>query len=160
VTVLLTRDSDVALSNEARSAVANNNQADLFLSVHIGYSPDKRDSGSSIYVIKEAGQTSPCRQTGCFCHGTWATMRTVMSAEALPVLSRRNYTRLAGLEISHTFRPIAVLASTTMPAIAFEIGNLNNAANSQIMDGAFQGRIVSTIVAAVERFAAARRSGA
>src|SRR5678815_2529146 len=31
-TVLLTRDSDVALTSEARAAVANNNRADLFIS--------------------------------------------------------------------------------------------------------------------------------
>src|SRR5213076_2385098 len=52
-TVLLTRDSDVALDNEARSAVANNNQANLFISLHAGYSANKLDDGSSLFVMKE-----------------------------------------------------------------------------------------------------------
>src|SRR5207249_901235 len=53
MTVLLTRDSDVALDNEARSAVANNNQANLFISLHAGYSANKLDHGSSVFVMKE-----------------------------------------------------------------------------------------------------------
>src|SRR5207249_3942672 len=52
-TVLLTRDSDIALDNEARSAVANNNQAYLFTSLHAGFSPNRLDAGSSVYVMKE-----------------------------------------------------------------------------------------------------------
>jgi N-acetylmuramoyl-L-alanine amidase len=52
-TVLLTRDSDVGLDNEARSAVANNNQANLFISLHAGYSPNKLDADSSVFVMKE-----------------------------------------------------------------------------------------------------------
>src|SRR5207249_185236 len=52
-TVLLTRDSDVPLNSEGRAAVANNNQADLFISLHIGYSANKGDLGSSIYVIQD-----------------------------------------------------------------------------------------------------------
>src|SRR5438046_5943379 len=52
-TVLLTRDSDIAMDNEARSAVANNNQANLFVSLHAGYSSNKLDSGSSVYMMKE-----------------------------------------------------------------------------------------------------------
>src|SRR5260370_12186084 len=52
-TVLLTRDSDISLDNGARSAVANNNQANLFISLHAGYSSNKVDAVSSIFVMKE-----------------------------------------------------------------------------------------------------------
>src|SRR5437773_573321 len=52
-TVLLTRDSDIALDNEARSAVANNNQANLLLSLHAGFSANKLSAESSILVMKE-----------------------------------------------------------------------------------------------------------
>src|SRR5262245_7136844 len=52
-TVLLTRDSDIAMDNEARSAAANNNQANLFISLHAGYSPNKMDAGSSVFIMKE-----------------------------------------------------------------------------------------------------------
>src|SRR5205085_2552355 len=52
-TVLLTRDSDIALDNEARSAVANNNQANLFISLHAGYSLNKLDASSYVFVMKE-----------------------------------------------------------------------------------------------------------
>ena len=49
--------------------------------------------------------------------------------------------------------PLAVLSSTTMPAIVLEIGNLNNSVNAQsLADSAFQTRLVNTIAGAVQRF--------
>ena len=49
--------------------------------------------------------------------------------------------------------PLGVLASATMPAIVLEIGNVNNSTNSQtLMDNAFQSRIASAIVTAIQRF--------
>jgi N-acetylmuramoyl-L-alanine amidase len=38
------------MDNEARSAVANNNQANLFISLHVGYSPNKSDATSAILL--------------------------------------------------------------------------------------------------------------
>src|SRR5262249_29218655 len=52
-TVLLTRDSDVALNSEARASVANNNQANLFISLHIGFAANKNEFASSVYVIQD-----------------------------------------------------------------------------------------------------------
>jgi N-acetylmuramoyl-L-alanine amidase len=49
--------------------------------------------------------------------------------------------------------PLGVLASATMPAVVLEMGNLNNSINAQtLMDPAFQGRFVTTIVNAMQRF--------
>jgi len=160
VTVLLTRDSDVALSNEARSAVANNNQANLFISLHIGYSPNKVDSGSSIYVIKEdfAAKLSPASSGDRLFLPWYMGYRSSLqaSAEFAGIVQEELNKAVPEWKFPKRSGPIAVLSSARMPAIALEIGNLSTAAKSQIMDPMFQGRVVSTIVAAVERFATRR----
>jgi N-acetylmuramoyl-L-alanine amidase len=62
--VVLTRDSDVLLTSEARAQIANNNQAGLFVSLHVGYSPNKADPGSSIYIMKPDFGADPSSTPG------------------------------------------------------------------------------------------------
>ena len=51
VRVLLTRDSDTYLSLDERTAIANNNKSDLFLSIHANASPRPNASGSEVYYL-------------------------------------------------------------------------------------------------------------
>ena len=162
-TVLLTRDSDVELSNEARSAVANNNQADLFISLHIGYSANQLDSGSSVYVMKDdfATNFSPAATRDRLFLPWYLGYRT--SRNASQQIARMFQEELSkavpGWKFPLRNGPLAVLASATMPALALEIGNLNNTVNTQTMlDPAFQARIAASITATVERFARVRPS--
>ena len=48
--VLLTRDDDRAVPIDQRTAIANNNKANLFISLHANGSPRPSASGASIYV--------------------------------------------------------------------------------------------------------------
>jgi N-acetylmuramoyl-L-alanine amidase len=49
--------------------------------------------------------------------------------------------------------PLAVLSSATMPSLILEVGNLNNPMSAQTLtDAGFQGKLVNTIVDAVQRF--------
>ena len=51
VRVLLTRDSDSFLSLDDRTALANNNKSDLFLSIHANASPRQTARGSEVYYL-------------------------------------------------------------------------------------------------------------
>jgi N-acetylmuramoyl-L-alanine amidase len=51
VRVLLTRDSDSFLSLDDRTAFANNNKSDLFLSIHANASPRQTARGSEVYYL-------------------------------------------------------------------------------------------------------------
>jgi N-acetylmuramoyl-L-alanine amidase len=54
--------------------------------------------------------------------------------------------------------PVGVLASTIMPAVLIEIGNLNNPASTQaLLDDTFQSRFGTTVAGAIERFAPPRQ---
>ncbi len=49
--VILTRDGDRDLALDERTALANNNKADLFVSIHADASPSRDAKGSSVYFL-------------------------------------------------------------------------------------------------------------
>jgi N-acetylmuramoyl-L-alanine amidase len=157
-TVLLTRDSDIALDNEARSAVANNNQANLFISLHAGYSPNKLDSSSSVFIMKEGfgesfGPAAAGRDTLFLPWYLGYRTSQQSSARAAKILQEELSKTIPGWQFPVRTAPLALLSSVTMPSLLLEIGNLNNPVNAQTLtDSAFQNRLVSTIVDAVQRF--------
>lgn len=160
-TVLLTRDSDVAMDNEARSTVANNNQANLFISLHVGYSNNKADSSSSIFVMKDL-ETLSQTATGDQLFLPWylghRTQRQ-SSGAAASVLQEEVLKELPDWKITVRSAPLAVLSSATMPSLLVEIGNLNNATNAQtLMDAGFQTKLTNAIVRAIQRFSEAPRA--
>jgi N-acetylmuramoyl-L-alanine amidase len=163
-TVLLTRDSDVPLTSEARSAAANNNQADLFLSLHIGTSLNKADFGCSVYVIQDnfAATLLP-EEKGQRLFLPWYMgyrKNRQWSVEIASMLSEDLGRDLPGWTFPVRTGPVGVLASATMPSVLIEIGNLNNPASLQaLLDNTFQQKISVTIAGAIERFSAARQAG-
>src|SRR4029077_2863971 len=151
ITVLLTRDSDVAMDNEARTAVANNNQANLFVSLHAGYSANKADTDSSIFVMKENFGEASAASTPV---GTrdqlflpWYLgyrIHRQASVSAANFLQDELTKAIPGSKFLVRSAPLAVLSSATMPSLLIEIGNLNNASNAQtLVDSAFQSRLAN-----------------
>jgi N-acetylmuramoyl-L-alanine amidase len=162
-TVLLTRDSDIALTSEARAAVANNNRADLFISLHVGYSANKADLGSSVYIIQDnfAAAILPATEKTTRLFQPWylgyRTNRE-SSVKAATVLSEDLSSSLPGWSFPVRTGPVGVLASTIMPAVLIEIGNLNNPTSTQaLLDETFQSRFGTTVAGAIERFAPPRQ---
>src|SRR5262249_25522343 len=156
-TVLLTRDSDVALVNEARSAVANNNQANLFISLRLGYSANKADSTSSIFIVNEGfgenvSQTPSANQLFLPWYLGYRTHRQ-SSAAAANIFQQELNKEIEGWKFAVRTAPLAVLSSATMSALLFEVGNLNNPINGQTLaDAGFQTRLVNGMINAIQRF--------
>jgi N-acetylmuramoyl-L-alanine amidase len=165
-TVLLTRDSDITLDNEARSAVANNNQANLLISLHAGYSANKTESGSSVFVMKEDfGDTfAPAAVARDQLFLPWYLgYRTHRggSTAAATILQQELAKGVPGWNFPIRTGRLAVLSSATMPALLLEIGNLNNTTIMQaLMDNGFQTRLVSAIVDAVQHFSESPQAAA
>lgn len=158
-TVILTRDSDAALTNEARSSVANSNQANLFVSLHVGNSPNKDDFASSVYIIQEnfaAGlaSTGPASRLFQPWYLGYRNNRP-SSVEIAGFLSEELSNAFPGWKFPVRTGPVGVLASATMPSVLIEVGNVNNPASTQaLLDATFQSKLATTVTAAVERFAA------
>jgi N-acetylmuramoyl-L-alanine amidase len=165
-TVLLTRDSDAALDNEARSAVANNNQANLLISLHVGYSANKLDSNSSIFVMKEDfgdsfAQTAAARDQLFLPWYLGYRTHRQGSVAAANILQQALSKEIPGWKFPVRTAPLAVLSSATMPSLMLELGNLNNTVTAQtLVDNAFQTHLINTIVDAVQLFSESPQTGA
>jgi len=160
-TIVLTRDSDIDLTSEARSGVANNNQASLFISLHTGYSPDKMASASSIYVMKPDFTGGLPEPAGGRLFLPWyMAFRTNASASQAMAesLQKSLSDALPGWKFPIRYAPIGVLASATMPAVALELGNLNNDTTAKALTEAeFQTKLATTIAAGIDSSAAGGR---
>jgi hypothetical protein len=76
------------------------------------------------------------------------------SVKAATVLSEELGNSLPGWSFPVRTGPVGVLASTIMPAVLIEIGNLNNPASAQaLLDDTFQSKFGTTVAGAIERFA-------
>jgi len=73
-------------------------------------------------------------------------------------LQKRLTQALPGWKFPIRSGPMGVLASATMPAIAIEVGNLNNDAHVKTLtDPEFQTKLTATIAAGIEQFAVGGR---
>lgn len=171
IRVLLTRDGDQTLSADERAALANNNKADLFLSLHANASFRSGVKGAEVYYValdRDAEQASAQATAG---------------AQQLPVLggsSRRveivpwqfaqtrfldQSKQLAGFIAQHfqgqvpldsrglSQAPLRVLVGANMPAALVEMGYLSNPdQENQLGTAAFQNTIVQALYAAIVQF--------
>ena len=154
-TVILTRDGDVELVGEARSAIANNNRADLFISLHVGFSADPTESSSSLFLVEplaEAFGEAPA--TNLFQPWYAAHRQSAAgSVQFATTLQESLVDAIPGWQFPIRRAPISVLTSSSMSGLLLELGNANNEANLRaVTDAGFQGRLIAAIVEAAARF--------
>ena len=153
----MTRDADLPMSNEARSAVANNNHADLFISIHAGYSMNPADMTSSIFLMKENIDAAP-QPVGppgrlflpWYLGHKLSEPRSLQFAEAL-----REQLEMALPSSAFRVRsaPLSVLTSATGPSLLVEFGNINNPSSAQsLQDSVYQGKLVNAILSGITSF--------
>jgi len=171
VRVILTREEDRAVSPDERDAIANNNKADLFLSVHVNGAPSPAVKGAQVYYLRldRAGED--------------ARLRTAASELVLPAVGGGmrpidvipwDLAQAAHVDVSSRFAsmleeelekhapmgprplqqaPIRVLSGVNMPAALIEIGYLTNAEQEQAVQSAeLQGGLAQAIFDAIVRF--------
>jgi N-acetylmuramoyl-L-alanine amidase len=169
--VLLTHQDDNRIDADGRAAIANNNKADLFLSLHANGSPRASLRGATIFTL------------GLDRLGEDARRQSQTDREVLPVfgggtrefaLVEWELAQAAHLEGSHAFAaivdqqlraaaglpsislqraPMRNLAGTNMPAVLIEMGYLSNPQEEQLLTSqAFQGSIATALTEAVAAF--------
>lgn len=174
VRVLLTRDADQTVGPDQRAALANNNKADLFISLHASASVRPTVSGAQVFYLTLAG------------YGGDAAQESRGNPEALPVVSGgvrqieiipwevaqgrylQQSASFAGA-IEGALRehvpmspralqagPLRVLVGVNMPAVLVELGFLTNAEQEQQLAGdAFQATLVQALSDGIVRYRAA-----
>jgi len=169
VRVLLTREDDKTVALNDRTALANNNKADLFVSLHVNASLRRTTSGATIYVahfdkdaaaraLPEGGE-----RVSTFGGGLrdielvpWdlAQTRHVDRSASFAAMLQEQLTQKIPLT-AHPVdsAPLRVLESANMPAVLVELGFVTNAdQEKQLTSDAFQGTFVQSLYDAVVRF--------
>ena len=168
--VLLTRDEDRDVPLDVRTAVANNNKADLFISLHANASFRPEASGASIHVAEFADETQVRRslepqRVPVFGGGMrdielvlWnqAQIRYLDQSSVFARTLEEQLQNRVPLDSRPTSRaPLRVLASANMPAVLVELGYLSNPEHErQLASGEFQGAFAQAVVEAVVGFRA------
>ena len=168
VRVILTREDDRSVALDDRTAAANNNKADLFLSLHVNGSFRPSTRGASIFVAqftdadKSAAALAHAR-VPLFGGGSrdielvpWslAQIRHVDQSLILARLLQREFESRITLSARPVEQaPLRVLESANMPAALIEMGYLTNAEQEQqLAGGDFQSSLVQSVADAVSKF--------
>lgn len=177
ISVVLTRDEDVRLDLDDRTATANHNRADLFLSIHLNGSGRKNAAGAETYYLSSDATDNEARTLAALENknfgATSGALDGVGSIEGLDLvlwdLAQNQYlaessalaervqehlntltgTRDRGVRQAQ-FR---VLMGATMPAILVEVGFISNAEEETRFRGlSYRRQVVQAISNAVREF--------
>jgi N-acetylmuramoyl-L-alanine amidase len=172
IRVLLTRDDDRTVPHDERASIANNNKADLFISLHANSSPSASARGAEVYYLSLDGLGAEAR-------------RMVESPEARPVpvlgggsrdidLILWDMAQARHLNESASFAmlveeelrrriemgpnpiqqaPFRVLVAANMPAVLVEMGFLSNPEQeAQLTSDDFKNKVVQALFDAIVRY--------
>lgn len=176
VSVVLTRDEDRRMDLDERTAVANHNNADLFISIHLNSSPRSGAYGAETYFLSTEATDDAARTTAALenrSHGVdrhltdegeqrdlelvlWdlAQNRHLAESAALAESIQQHLNRLTGTRDRGVRQaPFRVLMGATMPAILVEVGFISNPEEEERFRGlSYRNRVVEAIANAVDEF--------
>ena len=168
IRVLLTRDDDRELPLDDRTAVANNNKVDLFVSLHANASLRPAAAGATIYYaafdpVPVSGALAGVDRVPTFSGGMrnielvpWGQAQTHHLSQSMAfagILAERFTDRVALTAPGVDRAPLGVLESANMPAVLVELGFLTNAAQEKQLTGSdFQNAFVQAMMEAIVAF--------
>ncbi len=169
--VLLTHEDDNRIGADGRVAIANNNKADLFISLHANGSPRATTRGATIFTLSLDRVGEDARRQSqadrevlpVFGGGTreialveWelAQAAHLDGSNAFAGIVDERLRATAGLPAVTLQRaPMRNLAGANMPAVLIELGYLSNADEEKLLASAeFQNRVALALTEAVAAF--------
>jgi N-acetylmuramoyl-L-alanine amidase len=178
VTVVLTRDEDRVLPLDDRTAIANQNRAELFVSIHVNASKRKSALGAETYFLSTDATDDEARTLAALENKAYAPQQVATPASGGPDrglelilwdLAQNSYlaesSRLAE-RVQHEMNtlagtkdrgvrqaPFRVLMGATMPAILVEAAFISNPAEeSRLKDAAAKDKIAEAIARAIVEY--------
>ena len=172
VKVVLTREEDRQVSLDERTAIANHERADLFLSIHVSASTAKEARGAETYFLSYQATDDESRALAALENNSlgvetppassgvglvlWELAQSQYLAESseLAETIQQNLNEALRIESRGIKQaPFRVLMGATMPAILVEIGFITNAEEEQrLKDGAYRDRIADAIADSIAAF--------
>lgn len=174
IRVVLTRSTDVQVPLIQRTAIANYNRADLFLSIHLNASPAPSARGTETYYLSRdatdlwatqlaakenaAGQDTAAAPDGGLNLVLWELAQTsvIVESAALAEAVQQEFNTLLGTADRGVRQaPFVVLEGAQMPAILVEVAFLSNGEEAKrLADPAFQDQVAAALVKSILSFKA------
>ena len=173
-TVVLTRDDDRVLPLDDRTAIANQNRAELFLSLHLNASKRKSAVGAETYFLSPSATDADAKSLAAAENASRSTSEAAPAPSAgldlilwdlaqnshltesskLAEAVQRGLNGLTGVKDRGVRQaPFRVLMGATMPAILVESGFISNPdEESRLKDDAYKDKLAHAIAQAVSEF--------
>jgi len=172
VKVILTRDDDRQVPLDERTAIANHERADLFLSIHVNASWAREARGAETYFLSLQATDDESRAIAALENNSlgvetppassgvglvlWDLAQSQYLAESsqLAETIQQNLNEALRIESRGIKQaPFRVLMGATMPAVLVEIGFITNPEEeNRLQDGAYRDRIAGAIIESVAAF--------
>ncbi len=170
--VFLTRDKDIFLSLEQRTAIANMKKADLFISLHVNAHRSSRIHGLETYFLNMATDKRAvmvAARENATSEKNMSDLQTILNdlmlntkinessrlahhvQEGMVVNTKKKYKGIKSLGVKQA--PFYVLIGAQMPAILVEVGFLTNSRERQrLLSTKYQKRVVEGIYAGISSY--------
>jgi N-acetylmuramoyl-L-alanine amidase len=136
-TVVMTRTKDVSLGLKARPKIATDNNADLFVSIHIDYVDYSGPSGTTTYYHKDDPSSRALAHS---------IVQHIAKVSGIPNRRARSDSVLYG-------NGLAVLRYSTVPSTLVEVGFISNPRDrSKLVKPEFQQAVAEAIVRGIEGY--------
>jgi len=170
---ILTRDGDQVVPLDDRTSRANNNKADLFISIHANATIRGKARGAETYFLSTQATDDEARNIAAVENNAIGLDHAPAVQEDLKLIlwdmAQTEYltesSRLAEMiqqelnkELNISNRgikqaPFRVLTGATMPAVLVEVGFINNAEEEKMMaDAEYQTKIAAAIFRSIQKF--------
>jgi N-acetylmuramoyl-L-alanine amidase len=183
VQTLLTRSDDSLVQLDNRSALANQNKADLFISIHLNsslgagaygtetyfLSPQASDPRAASSAAKE-NTAPPATSEGTAAGGPSATEQQDVDlilwdlAQSRHLAESQRFANMIQAQLNETLQikdrgvkqaPFRVLKGATMPAVLVELGFISNPdEEKKLQDPAYRDQLLDALVTAIARYRA------
>jgi N-acetylmuramoyl-L-alanine amidase len=180
--VFLTRDKDIDVELDDRTAIANNYKADLFVSIHANASRARGARGSEVYFLsyqasddesrrmaqlEGAAEPAPEAAVGADLALILWDMAQAEHLEESSALASRIQEELAVVTGSEgrgvKQAPFRVLVGAAMPAVLVEVAFISNPDEEKLLASeAYQAKVAASLARGIERYRreqAARQGG-
>ncbi len=172
VRVLLTREEDRVVPHDERASLANNNKADLFISLHANASPRREARGAEVFYLSLEGFSQEARQAAEAPESRTLPQVGGGSRDIQLILWEMAQARhlaesavFAGL-VEEEFRkriemsprpiqqaPFRVLVAANMPAILVEMAFISNPEQETLLTSdTFKNQVVQALLEAIIRY--------
>jgi N-acetylmuramoyl-L-alanine amidase len=171
VRVLLTREDDRNVPYDDRAALANNNKADLFISLHANASVSRAPAGAEVFYLSLDGYTPEAqrlaqregavlpavtggdRQIEIILWEMAQVQHIASSAAFAGIIEQALRARVKMTARAIQQAPFRVLVGANMPAVLIEMGFISNPAEEKLLNTVpHQQHIVEALVESVIRF--------